>query len=98
MEKKLLTARAVFDHALEIDSLVERKAYLDQACADAPEMRQKVESLLAAYEAAGSFMESPPDGLEATIDHPSRPLHEGPGSKIGPYKLLQKLGEGGMGV
>jgi WD40 repeat protein/serine/threonine protein kinase len=98
MEKNLLTARAIFDHALEIDSPVERKAYLDQACADAPEVKQKVESLLEAYEAAGSFLESPPQGSEATIDHPSRSLNEGPGTKIGPYKLLQKLGEGGMGV
>src|ERR1700722_20120772 len=54
------TAKAVFDHAHEITSPPERKAYLDQACADAPELRRKVEALLQAYEEAGrSFLEQP---------------------------------------
>ena len=42
MEKNLLTAKAVFDHAHEISALADRNAYLDQACADAPDLREKV--------------------------------------------------------
>jgi serine/threonine protein kinase/tetratricopeptide (TPR) repeat protein len=89
-----LNAKAVFDHAHELRSPVERRAYLDQACADAPELREKVEALLRAYDDAGSFLESSPPEL-GTVEH--RP-DEGPGSVIGPYKLLQLIGEGGMGV
>jgi serine/threonine protein kinase/Tfp pilus assembly protein PilF len=52
-----------------------------------------VEALLKAYEEAGSFLEPP--GLVATVDDPVR---ERPGSVIGPYKLLEEIGEGGMGL
>ena len=38
-----LNAKAVFDHAHELRSPAERRAYLDKACADAPELREKVE-------------------------------------------------------
>ena len=122
MNKPALTAKAVFDHAHEISSLTERKAYLDKACANAPDLRQKVEALLRAHEEAGSFLEKPAfpvqatasyqpggdtpgedSGIQpATVDyqpHKGRPLQvEGPGTQIGPYKLVRKLGQGGMGA
>jgi serine/threonine protein kinase len=109
MEKPLLTAKVVFDHAHEITSPAERNAYLEQACADAPQLRQKVEALLKAYEEAGSFLEKPPAGAAgATGDFASGrwvdpedmapASEEGPGTRIGPYKLLQHIGEGGMGA
>src|SRR5882672_2846098 len=61
------TAKAVFDHAHEIDSPAERKAYLEEVCADSPEVRQKVEALLQAYEEAGSsFLNRPPGSLSFT--------------------------------
>ena len=93
-------ARAVFDHALEIHSPVDRQAYLAQVCGDDTGLRQKVDALLNAHEHAGSFLESPVTdlGLGGTVDGPPLPLREGPGSVIGPYKLLQQIGEGGMGV
>ncbi len=91
-----LNAKAVFDEAVEIASSDERRGYLERACADAPALRQQVEALLAAYADAGSFLETPPvpprDGIEL------RPAAERPGTLIGPYKLRQQIGEGGMGV
>jgi serine/threonine protein kinase len=91
--------RAIFDRAAEIAYLPERAAFLDEACAGAPEVRQKVEALLAAHAAAGSFLESPPSGVvvdsSPTTDQPPIERH---GTQIGPYKLLQQIGEGGMGV
>ena len=68
MEKQPVGVKAIFDRALEIDTAVERKAYLDEACADAPELRQQVEALLKAYEDAGSFLEKPAPDLGATVD------------------------------
>ena len=51
--------------------------------------------MLAAQANAGSFLELPIEDMDATIDEP---LTEGPGTRIGPYKLPQQIGEGGMGV
>src|SRR5581483_6063487 len=74
----------------------DRAAYLDQACADDPALRQRVEALLRAQVAAGSFLQGPPGGLCETLDEP--PVTERPGTVIGPYKLLEQIGEGGFGV
>src|SRR5262245_13138098 len=74
----------------------QRAAFLDQACAANQELRQEVESLLRAHEEAGSFLQSHPDRPLATVDH--EPLTERPGTRLGPYKLLQQIGEGGMGA
>jgi len=95
VEQQPLSAKAVFDHALELESPSEREAYLDQACAAAPELRKNVAALLAAYREAGSFLEAGPTGLAGTVD---QPVTERPGTVIGPYKLLQQIGEGGMGT
>jgi WD40 repeat protein/serine/threonine protein kinase len=54
-----------------------------------------VEALLALQETADSFLEAPAAELPTTIDEP---LREGPGTVIGPYKLLEEIGEGGFGV
>src|SRR5437867_1164937 len=86
---------SVFAEALEKQDLRERAAFLDRACAGDPGLRQNVESLLSAYD-AGAFLEAPASPPVVTIEE--RGLAEGPGTIIGPYKLLQQLGEGGMGV
>ncbi|MGH7140176.1 MAG: serine/threonine-protein kinase, partial [Pirellulales bacterium] len=60
-------------------------------------LRAEVEALLAAGDQAGSFLESPAvaPALVATVE---RPIAERPGTMIGPYKLLEQIGEGGFGV
>ncbi len=76
----------------------DRDAYLDEVCGDDTEQRGRVERLLRALEDAGSFLESPaanPSDEDPTI---AQLIGEGPGTIIGPYKLLQKIGEGGFGV
>ncbi len=95
MEKQPASAKAIFDRAFEIESPAERNAYLDDACAEAPELRLKVEALLKAHADAGSFLEPPRPNLAATVEEP---ITEHPGTLIGPYKLLEQIGEGGFGV
>jgi serine/threonine protein kinase len=89
-----LPLEAIFFSALEKRSPEERAAYLDQACAGDPDLRRRVEKMLAAQAEAGSFLEQPAEA--STVDE--QPISEGPGSIIGPYKLLEQIGEGGFGV
>jgi eukaryotic-like serine/threonine-protein kinase len=73
----------------------ERSAYLDAACGSDQHVRERVERLLAAQPKVSGFLESPALGLVATIDEQ---ISERPGTVIGPYKLLEQIGEGGFGV
>ena len=88
---------SIFFAALEKNSPDERSDFLEQACAADSELRHRVERMLAAQSAAGSFLEQPAIAFDATVPH-ERPITERPGTIIGPYKLLQQIGEGGMGV
>jgi serine/threonine protein kinase len=72
-----------------------RAAFLEEACAGDAALRQRVEVLLEAHAHPGSFLQQPCAAVTATIDEPIR---ERPGTVIGPYKLLQQIGEGGMGT
>src|SRR5665213_2175943 len=81
----------------------ERTAYIAQACGDDHELQARVAKLVEAHFRAGSFLEEPAPSPGATgsfvSPSPERPtLAEGPGTVIGPYKLLQQIGEGGMGA
>jgi serine/threonine protein kinase len=102
-----MAERDIFIAALQKDDPAERQAYLDEACAGQPGLREQVESLLRLHENAGSFLEQPAAAQGATGDvAPGRwvdpaalpPPAEGPGSRIGAYKLMEQIGEGGMGA
>ena len=88
--------RDLFIAALNLENPAERQAYLQEACGDDWAARQRVEALFKVYENAGSFLESPP-ASPTSVMPPSSPA-ELSGTVIGPYKLLQPIGEGGMGT
>jgi serine/threonine protein kinase len=91
-------AIALFHQALEITDPAQRLGFLQGACADNAELLAHVQKLLAAHEDAANAFPTDPDGdATATVLAPAPP-GEGPGSQIGKYKLLQVIGEGGMGV
>jgi serine/threonine protein kinase/Tfp pilus assembly protein PilF len=91
-----LDVKEIFCAAIEKNTAAERNAYLDEVCGRDKKLRADVEALLKAHYAAGGFLESPPGGIAGTLDNP--PLTEVPGMRIGRYKLLQLIGEGGFGV
>src|SRR6185295_3830365 len=90
---------AVLDRSLEL-SPTERAAYLKETCAGDPELRSEVEALLSADDEAGAFLSQSAGevaaGLleEAFAEAPNAaPLPE----QIGPYRIEERLGQGGMG-
>src|SRR4051794_35918098 len=97
-----MTERDIFIAALQKEDPAQRQAYLDEACARQPELRQQVEHLLRLYEGAGSFLEKPAAESGATgafqdaAEQASSP--EAAGAHFGPYKLIEQIGEGGMGT
>jgi serine/threonine protein kinase/WD40 repeat protein len=86
---------SIFCAAVELATPEECKAYLQDACGGNEDLRQRVENLLQAHFRAGNFLEPTATTFEPAIDEA---ILEGAGTVIGPYKLLQQIGEGGMGV
>ncbi len=90
------TEEAIFNAVLELPP-DQRTTHLAEACGGDTALRQRIEGLLQAHEAAGSILEGPAAPSRKTI-HISLPFSEKAGDKIGHYKLLQQIGEGGCGV
>ena len=89
-----MNEREIFASALQKPSQAERSAYLDAACGQDAKLREQIEALLRESDELGSFLESPALAMAGTVDQAAT---EQPGSKIGPYKLLELIGEGGFG-
>ena len=87
------SVKAIFGEAIE-KAPEERAAFLDGACRGDPELRTQVDALLEAWEQADQFLASP----TAEESAPPEDDLEQAGSRIGVYKLLQQIGEGGMGT
>src|SRR5688572_13904156 len=94
-ENRRREARRLFEMLVALPE-TERGPALARACKDDAELRTEVESLLAADAAAGGFLASPTAGAPAP--GPATVAQEQPGAQIGRYKLLEKIGEGGMGT
>jgi len=99
------TAReqALFEAALAIEGAVQRKKFLEEACAGDERLKSQIEELLAAHAksdrffspAVADFIKQAARPLAANFEHAAG---EKIGSRIGRYLILQKLGEGGCGT
>ncbi|MCZ2398791.1 MAG: serine/threonine-protein kinase [Phycisphaerae bacterium] len=85
----------LFNAAIERPTPAERAAFLDGACGTDTALRRRLDALLLAHGSAGSFMGAPIIDADATV---LSAAGERPGTMIGPYKLLQLIGEGGFGA
>src|SRR6476469_4034067 len=84
----------IFTAVLDLDP-TERAALLDSACESNYQLRERVEKLLQFHADGGDILNRPGGAIGLTID---QPIAEQPGNVIGPYKLLEQIGEGGFGV
>ena len=88
---------SIFGEAVEYRSPDERAAFLDRACGGDPDRRTRLEALLQAARGGRQLPARRPASAEPRRP-PIEPVAERPGTVIGPYKLLEQIGEGGMGV
>ncbi|HXT38683.1 MAG TPA: protein kinase [Candidatus Angelobacter sp.] len=90
----------IFEDAVKL-APDQRAAYLKEACGNDAQLRQRVERLLQAHDQTGGVLEKPPAAVSAktfVITTDMVPVTEKAGDRIGRYKLLQQIGEGGCGV
>src|SRR5262245_26396699 len=95
MADKPIDEKEVFNKARQIAAPEERLAFLQESCGHDPAAMQRILELLRVYDQQRNFLESSPVACRATV---GEPLRESAGAVIGPYKLLEQVGEGGMGT
>lgn len=109
MNERADSDETIFARALQLESPVERGAYLDSACSGDAERRRRIEELILASIEAETFLERPAHVLQSLaaagatratlkVEDLGEGASEGPGKWIGRYKLLQQIGEGGCGT
>jgi len=94
MAGQRLDEKSIFKVACSIDSAEAHDDYLRQVCSHKPELMHRISRLLQIHAESPSFLESPADDVAVTMQLPSP---ERAGKCIGPFKLRELLGEGGMG-
>jgi serine/threonine protein kinase len=95
MVNRQLDEEEIFHVARKISDTEALSKYLDQICAGDQALRERVEALLDIHGREENFLKSLPESA-ATVDHTS--LTERPGDTVGRYKLMEQIGEGGMGA
>src|SRR5262249_11788291 len=90
MPEQRPSERSIFESAIDIPSESERAAYLEPACGPGAALRREVEALLAAHQRLA--------GLASTLGEPADTAAGEGAAAIGPYRLVRKLGQGGMGT
>ncbi len=91
------TPETIFHNARLINNPADRAAYLDNACEGDAELRAEIDALLKADDKAGEFLRTDQHATASRLPWEDE-LSEGPGTRIGPYKILQRIGEGGFGA
>jgi len=95
MANMLIDEKEIFNRARRIVEREKRAAYLQEACGHDPSVIGRIVELIRVHDQEASFLEASPFAPENTVDEP---ITERPGTIIGPYKLLEQIGEGGFGV
>jgi hypothetical protein len=90
-----MNERDIFVAALQQKSPAARRAFVEEACQGADDLRRGVEALLEAHDKANAFLQTPLLGQGATV---LEPCGERPGTSVGPYQLIEPIGEGGFGL
>jgi hypothetical protein len=108
MRLDIQTEKSVFLQALEIESPSARAAFVEAECHGNPDLFAAVSALIEAHEsdsnpvdrpiAAGAMVNFGELSESEWHQPPSHPAHHAPGTRIGPYKLMELIGEGGFGL
>jgi len=98
MSAAQIVPETIFERAIAIADGQEREAWLDRACAGNAELHKQAQRLVHDHFLAGSFLDQPAIKFDVTYAQATDDVSSRIGAQIGPYKLLEQIGEGGMGL